>query len=273
MPVTSQRMGERLTARLLRLGILVLLLLAGQGCGKYRSDRANKRGLDAFDNHNYDLAITDYTEAIRLNPDYAEAYVNRGLAYTQTGDDDKAIADYTAAIHLKPDFAEAYINRGYAYGQRRDYDKAIADCDEAIRLKPDHWAAYINRADACNHKGYWDKTLADYNEAIRLKPANLKYPDAYINLAWLLAICPDPKIRNGEKAVEYATKACELSDWKIPSWFGTLAAAYAKAGDFDNAVKWENKYLASNPSKDDLEKARQRLSLYEQKKPYHEEKP
>jgi hypothetical protein len=93
-----------------------------------------------------------------------------------------------------------------------------------------------------------------------------------------LATCPDANVRNGEKAVEYATKACELSDWKTPARFGTLAAAYAEAGDFDDAVKWENKhlesdYLKSKSSNDTPDKARQRLSLYEQKRPYHEEKP
>jgi hypothetical protein len=75
------------------------------------------------------------------------------------------------------------------------------------------------------------------------------------------------------KAVEYALKACELSEWKTPRWFNTLAAAYAEAGDFDNAIKWQNKYLESNLSKDDSEEANQRLSQYKQKKPYHGENP
>jgi len=102
--------------------------------------------------------------------------------------------------------------------------------------------------------------------------------EAYSNLAWLLAVCPDAKVRNGKKAIEYAKKACELSEWETPSWFGALAAAYAEAGDFDNAVKWQTKYLDANypnssPSNDTPEKARQRLGLYEQKKPYHEDKP
>jgi cytochrome c-type biogenesis protein CcmH/NrfG len=230
--------------------ILLSLFLVGQGCGNNPSERAVARGLKALSKGDYDLAIADYSEAIRL----------------------------------KPGFVEAYINRGYAYGQQRDYDKAIADYNEAVRLKPDFWAAYINRANAYNHKGDWDRALADYNEAIRVKPDHVKYPEAYINLAWLLAVCPDAKVRNGTKAIEYAKKACELSEWKYPSWFGTLAAAYAEAGDFNEAVKWQNKYLASNfpkqnpsndtpdPWHDNPEKARQRLSLYEQKKPYHEEK-
>jgi hypothetical protein len=96
---------------------------------------------------------------------------------------------------------------------------------------------------------------------------------AYNSLAWLLAVGPDTNVRNGEKAVEYSKKACELSEWKIPVSFDTLAAAYAETGDFDDAVKWENKYLESNASEVDSEKARQRLRLYEQKKPYYEEKP
>jgi serine/threonine-protein kinase len=101
---------------------------------------------------------------------------------------------------------------------------------------------------------------------------------AYRNLAWLLATCPDANVRNGEKAVEYAKKARELWEWNSPIRFDTLASAYAEAGDFDNAVKWENKYLdcvtpLSSPANVIFEKARQRLSLYERKKPYHEERP
>ena len=78
----------------------------------------------------------------------------------------------------------------------------------------------------------------------------------------------------GEKAVEYAKKACELSEWENPILDRYSGGGVApRASDFDNAVNWENKYLESNLAKDDLGKARQRLSLYEQKKPYREDKP
>ena len=112
-------------------------------------------------------------------------------------------------------------------------------------------------------------------DVIRLNPNHIL---ACNNLAWLLAVHPDANGRNGAKAVKYATKACELSEWKTPPYFDTLAAAYAEAGDFGNAVKWQTRYLESdhlksNPSKDASEKARQRLSLYEQKQPNHEEEP
>ncbi len=118
--------------------------------------------------------------------------------------------------------------------------------------------------------GDYDRAVAEFSEAIRLKPDLM---EAYNNVSWLLAVCPDANLRNGERAVEYAKRACVLSGWKAPATLDTLAAACAEAGDFDNAIKWEIKYLESNPSKDDSEKHRQRLSLYQQKKPYHEEKP
>jgi tetratricopeptide (TPR) repeat protein len=125
------------------------------------------------------------------------------------------------------------------------------------------------------HEGDYTKALAEYAEATRLNPDHVLSCN---NLAWLLATCPDANVRNGEKAIKYAKKACELSEWKVPPYLDTLAAAYAEAGDFDNAVKWQNRflesdYLKSNLSKDTLDKARQRLSIYEQKKPNHEENP
>ena len=301
--------AQPLFARLSWLGIFLLLLLAGQGCGSNQADRAFEMGLEAVHTHDYDLAIAEFSETIRLKPDFVDAYSNRGLAYHSKGDYDKAIADYSEAIRLKPDSVNAYIDRGHAYDLKGDYDRVIADFNEVIRLDPNQAMAYIDRGNAYNRKGDHDRAIADYskaiplnldyayiceenrayaysqkgnynkaiagyNEAIRLNP---KHVLAYNNLAWLLAVCPDANVRNGEQAVKYAKKACDLSKWKIPVYFSTLAAAYAEAEDFDNAVKWENKYLGSdylksNPSNDTPDKARQRLDLYEQKKPYHEEK-
>ena len=198
------------------------------------------------------------------------AYCNRGLAYDRIGDYERAIADFSETIRLKPEFVEAYNYRGAAYIQKGDYDRAVADENQVIGLDPKHVTAHFNRGNAYRRKGDWDRALTDYKEALRLGPTN---PLDYKNLAWLLAVCPDASVRNGRKAVEYATKACELSGWKDPYWFDTLAAAYAEIGDFDDAVKWENKSLASNASYAALERMSQRLGLYEQKKPYHEEQP
>jgi tetratricopeptide (TPR) repeat protein len=200
----------------------------------------------------------------------SKRYFQRGNAYVRKGDYDKAIDDYNEAIHLDPKYARAYCNRGVAYDLKGEHENALADYSEAIRLAPDFAEAYFFRGSYYRKRGNYDNAVADYTQAIRLKT---KFAEAYNNLAWVLATCPDANVRNGAKAVEYATEACELSGWKSPADLDTLAAAGAEAGDFDNAVKWETKYLESNPSKADSESHRQRLSLYEQKKPYHEERP
>jgi tetratricopeptide (TPR) repeat protein len=124
-----------------------------------------KRGEDLSGAREYDRAIADYTTAIRLKPDYAEAYNDRGFACYLKGDAERAIADFTRAIELRPDYPKAYNSRGVVYmagGYGRA--KAIADFDRAIALKPDFRYAYINRANARLFRHPW-LALDDFHRA------------------------------------------------------------------------------------------------------------
>ena len=115
-------------------------------------------------------SILAYDRAIRLKPDLAEAYSNRGIAKHELGRHADAIADYDEAIRLKPDLATAYLNRGVAKEKLEQYEAAAADCNEAIRLKPDYAEAYSTRGDAKHELGRHADAIADYDEAIRLRP-------------------------------------------------------------------------------------------------------
>jgi len=124
-----------------------------------------KRGEDLSGVHDFDQAIADYTTAIQLKPDYAEAYNDRGFAYYLKGDAERAIADYTRAIELRPNYPKAYNSRGVAY-MAHGYGaaKSVPDFDRAIALQPDFRYAYINRANARLASHPW-LALQDFHRA------------------------------------------------------------------------------------------------------------
>jgi len=130
-------------------------------------------------------AIEDYNKAIRLKPDSAAAYYNRGIAYADLGQHQRAIEDDNQAIRLKPDYADAYVNRGVDYVRLGQHQRAIEDYSKAIRLKPDSAKAYYNRGNAYVRLGQHQRAIEDFNEAIRLKPDSV---DAYNSrgIAYLL---------------------------------------------------------------------------------------
>jgi len=130
------------------------------------------RGQAEFDKQDYDRAISDYSEAIRLDATYVAAFGNRGNAYYAKQDYDHAIADYNEVTRLDPNDERAFGNRGDAYYHKQDYDHAIVDYNEAIRLDPKDADVLGMRGDAYYHKQDYDHAIADYNKAIRLDPTN-----------------------------------------------------------------------------------------------------
>jgi tetratricopeptide (TPR) repeat protein len=226
------------------------------------------RGLVYDDLDETDRALDDYDDAIHFNPKDAELYNSRGVAYKHDGQYNNAIDDYTDALKLDPKLSDAYFNRGNAYKAKKDYDLAIRDYTDAIRLDPESPDLYFNRANARIANRDYRLAVADLKSVVRLDP---KDADAYSSLAWLLATCPDAKVRDGKKAVLYATKACELTKWKAPYFLATLAAAQAEVGEFELALKWQEKALdSSRYERDEGDSARERLKLYKDHKPYRE---
>ncbi|NWF91325.1 MAG: tetratricopeptide repeat protein [Syntrophaceae bacterium] len=118
----------------------------------------------------YDLAIADYTQAIKLKPDFAIAYSNRGLAYAKSERYDQAILDFTRSIQLDPNNGNTYLKRGNAYFDKGLYDCAILDYSQAISLKPDLMWAYYNRCDAYDRKGLKDLAREDCEKVLLLDP-------------------------------------------------------------------------------------------------------
>jgi lipoprotein NlpI len=142
--------------------------LSGGALAITLNNRAN-----AYQNkRDYDRAIQDYDQAIRLDPDSALTRNNRGSAYQHKGDYERALQDYDQAIRLDATFAVAFNNRGRAHHFKENYAQAIRDYDQAIELDPDYALAYYNRALARFDQGLYIGAVPDFVRAFNLDPDN-----------------------------------------------------------------------------------------------------
>ena len=129
----------------------------------------SNRGVAKYGLERYESAIADYDEAIRLRPDLPEPYNNRGNAKYRLGRYESAVVDYDQAIRLRPNNAESYNNRGNAKAAAGRHEEAIADYDAAIRLRPDFAEVYDYRGASKHAMGQHEAAIADYDEAIHLE--------------------------------------------------------------------------------------------------------
>jgi len=251
-----------------------------------------------------DGAIVNYQKSLQIKSDQPEAYYNFGNALLKKGDVDKAIILYQTALHYRPDYAEARNNLGNAYFMQGRMDEAIAEYQLAVAISPDNEFAFNGLGNAYLKKGLLDEAIANFQKAGQIKPeyveiqnnlgtallqrgrvaeAMVHYqkalqikpdPEIQNTLAWILATAPQRSLRNGNQAVELALQANDLTGGANPVPLHTLAAAYAEAGRFGDAVQTAQKALAlaqaaGRPGL--VEQINAELKLYLAGLPFHQE--
>ncbi|MCX8092454.1 MAG: tetratricopeptide repeat protein, partial [Verrucomicrobiae bacterium] len=249
-------------------------------------------------------AIAHFKEALRIKPGLAEAHHNLGVVLLRAGKLQEAEASFAKAIECKPFHAEAHYALGNLRLQRGQFAEAAEHFQMALRVRP-HDAEAHNRLgialarqgrphDALTHfrralelgadpvqthhnlgnafsmQGRLAEAIAEYRTVVRLNPNHL---EALNNLAWYLATARDATLRDGAEAVRLAEHGVELTGGNDPNLLGVLAAAYAEAGQFEQAVQTARRALALAEAGADPALANQlraRIQLYESRQPYRE---
>lgn len=210
-------------------------------------------------------AVAHFSKRLMQNANDSEALLARGMVWHYQGDFAKALADLDAAIKLRPS-ALAYRSRGLTHYAQQASDKALADYEQALVLDPKDIVTLNNRGNIYIDRGNFDAAIADFEKALKTDPDDLLTIN---NLAWLKATCPEEKFRDGAKAVELATKACELGRWRDAQGLDTLGAAYAEAANFEKAIHAAERAItiATAQEKPPIE---MRLKLYQAGQPFRE---
>jgi tetratricopeptide (TPR) repeat protein len=250
----------------------------------------------------FDEAVEQFETVLRLRPDLTSAWINLGAIATEQGRLNDAVNCFQSALKLQPGDSDTHFNLGKVLAAQGRFDEAARHFAEFVRRKPGDANGRREFGYALARNGRLDEAIAEFNEVVRLKPDAQAYYDlasaqelqgkageaatlyrqaltrdrdflpAMNNLAWLLATHPDPGLRDGNEAVRLAERACDLTQHQEPLLVGTLAAAYAEAGRFPEAIATAQKArdLALAAGQQELaDKNEQLLELYKAGKAYH----
>jgi len=213
-----------------------------------------------------EAAIAEWKKALEINPDDPMANNNLGTHLLKRGQPDDALPRFQKAVDLKPDYADAQNNLGIVLLQKGRVGEAVEHLEKAEEINPRNTQTYYNLGAAFYMQGKVTEALAEWRAGLHVDPEDLPLLS---QAAWVLATSPRASVRNGSEAVEFAARAVKLSGSKDPATLDTLAAAYAEAGRFAEAVQAARQalILATEPLAAEL---KARIALYEDKRPFRD---
>ena len=189
----------------------------------------------------------------------------------QQGNVDESVAVYREAIKAQPKNTELHNGLAELLERQRKIPEAEVELDQVIlllreQLRAKEEAGSLQQlAMTILRRGHRQDAIVQLRRVIELDP---KSSSACNNIAWSLATNPNAKLRDGKIAVEFATKGCELTEWKDLMILDTLAAACAESGDFEAAMKWQTKAIELSSNEKEKKDLGTRLKLYQENEPF-----
>jgi len=232
-----------------------------------------------------EAAIAEFQKALAVDPDSAEAqgnlaralarkgqtHLTQGRELARKGSFADAIVQFHQALEATPDSPEVHNGLGVALAQTGRPEEAVAHFQKAVAANPDYAEAYFNLGDTLyylEHKA--PEALAAWRAVLRIDPNHVP---VLSQTAWVLATWPEPLLRDGTQAVELAQRAVRLSGGREPAILDTLAAAYAEAGRFSDAVQFAKQALSLAQQLNDrrlVEAVEARMALYAVNTPFRD---
>jgi len=225
-------------------------------------------GVALLQNGRVHEVVGHFQAALEIEPDLAKAHYNLGIAFVQLGRVSEALVHYNEALEINPNYAEAEYNLGIALLQIGRLNEAVSHYNKALAINPNYVEVHNNLGTALVQLGRVSDALAHFQRAMEINPLNV---EAQNNMVLVLATFPEARVRNGTKAVELAERADHLTGNSNASISATLAAAYAEAGQFPNAITTAKRalQLATDQGNTALADAiRAQIRLYQSGFPY-----
>ncbi len=177
--------------------------------------------------------IALFEHNVAVTPANASAHFTLGLGFEHAGDTNRALVCYRTAKSIEPQNFQNRRRLASLLGQQGQFAAAAAEYESLLADEPTEYLDHLGLAGLLAAQGRADESLVQLNETVRLNP---DCAEALNNLAWALATSPRADVRDGPRAVLLAQHACELTRFRKTIFIGTLAAAQAEAGKFDDAL-------------------------------------
>jgi Tfp pilus assembly protein PilF len=219
--------------------------------------------------HEFPQAEAEAEKASSIAPDRAAFMLLLGQIFLVEHKPDQAIEKLQAALRLERGMDVARLELGQAFLEKGQVNDAAEEFKSVLQRDPKNFVAHHWLARTFLAQGKTAEGAGEYRASLAARP---NQPITLNDLAWLLATDPHPEVRRGTEAVKLADRACELTHWQEPALLGTLAAAYAEAGDFEKAVLAGQKahdLAAAQGLKDLAQTNLQLIALYRDRKPFH----